>query len=367
MNIIILRTLIIVFLSLFITDILIQLGLFEKFKFIGKYFTKITKLPEFYSITFVTSFGSSIAANTMLASLQNEGKITKEEVFIGALFNSIPVYIKETFQYQIPIIIPILGGIVGIIYFSTFLLTGFFKFLVVIFLGRKFCRYENIIARSKIPHPSLRGSQSEPKQSDPKGRCEEQDSSPVIASPVAICNGAKQSPDRFGTGSAIPKNEIVSPSARNDRTEAIKNSFLHTMRIFSRIAIIYLIISYLTFLLTKTGYISELSNNIIPILKFFKLPECTLIPTTTFILSPLVGVSSLGALIKNNTITQMQGAISALIGSFLFLPVFAIRSTLPNYTGIFGIKLGILILTFSTLLGMLTRALVIFLILVLWR
>ncbi len=305
---IIFKTLLIVFLSLFITNILIQLGLFERIKFIGKYFTKITKLPEFYSITFVTSFGSAIAANTMLVSLQQEGKITKKETFIGALFNSIPVYIKETFQYQISIMIPLLGWVVGIIYFSTFLLAGFFKFLVVIILGRKFCSYSH-----------------------------------------------------FNVDKLNNENKKISLK------EAVKNSFFHTMKIFLRIAIIFIIISYLTIFLTKTGYISKLSNNIIPILKFFDLPDCVLIPTSTFILSPLIGVSSLGALIKNNTITEMQGAICALIGSFLFLPIYAIRSTLPNYTAIFGIKLGILILTFSTFICMLTRALVIFLILILWR
>lgn len=306
----ILKTLIIVFFSLFITDILIQLGLFEKVKFIGRYFTKITKLPEFYSITFVTSFGSPTAANTMLVSLQKENKLTRKEIFVGGLFNSLPVYIKETIQYQIPVIIPVLGGIVGIIYFLTFILAGFFKFLFILFLGRRFC---------------------------------------------------SSSSSNFNFENSNNENK------KNNFRNVVKNSFFHSARIFSRIAIVYIIVSYLTILLTKTGYISKLSNNIIPILKFLKLPNCVLVPISAFMLSPLVGISSLGTLINNGTITYKVGAISALLGSLLFLPVFAIRSTLPNYTAIFGIKLGSLILTFSTLIGMLTRALVICLILIFWR
>jgi precorrin-6Y C5,15-methyltransferase (decarboxylating) len=49
-------------------------------------------------------------------------------------------------------------------------------------------RNQTVVGRSELPHLSLRGSESEP----------------------------KQSPDRFGTVSAIPKKELASPSARND-------------------------------------------------------------------------------------------------------------------------------------------------------
>jgi ATP-dependent DNA helicase RecG len=54
---------------------------------------------------------------------------------------------------------------------------------------------KNVIARSEIPRLSLRGSQSEPKQSQ----------------------------DRLGTGSAISKRGIASPLARNDKGEEARN------------------------------------------------------------------------------------------------------------------------------------------------
>ena len=130
------RILIIMFFSLFVSGLLIELGLIRRLEFIGTPIARLANLPKESAISFVTSMGSVLAGNTMLAQFYREKTIDAKQTFLSALLNGVPVYIKETFTYQIPIMIPILGIKIGGIYFLSFLLSGFVKLFFVISYGK---------------------------------------------------------------------------------------------------------------------------------------------------------------------------------------------------------------------------------------
>jgi len=52
-----------------------------------------------------------------------------------------------------------------------------------------------------------------------------------------------------------------------------------------------------------------------------------------------------------------------MLGSMFMLPVFTIRSTLPNYTSIFGVKLGVSLTAVSAGISIMVRLLVLLLLL----
>ncbi|MBA3066622.1 hypothetical protein FP828_09055, partial [bacterium] len=119
------KTLFIMFISLTVTWALIRKGIIDKISFIGKPLTGIIGLPDETGIAFITSFGSSLSGNVMLSDFNKQGILTDYQTYLASLFSSIPIYIKESFIYQIPVIIPILGFKVGLIYFACFLFSGF--------------------------------------------------------------------------------------------------------------------------------------------------------------------------------------------------------------------------------------------------
>jgi len=292
------------FLSLFISNLFIELGLFKKLEFIGRPLVRLANLPGESAITFVTSFGSVLAANTMLAQLYREKIIDRRQTFLSALLNGIPVYIKETFTYQIPIIIPILGLKIGGIYFLSFLLAGVSRLFFIIFLGR-----------IKLEKPTA-------------------------------------SQDLFNTD---PLN-IAPATQRVDRI--LISAFRQLIKPFSKICAIFVSITFIVFLLMNSGATNGLKDIIQLLTDLFKLPASAAIGVCTYILNPLVGLTSIGTMARSGSLNNLQAITACMLGSLLALPLFAIRYSLPKYTAIFGFSLGSRILFVSTLLSMLVKGII---------
>ncbi len=295
------RILIIMFLSLFVSGLLIELGLIRRLKFFGTPIARSANLPKESAISFLASIGSPFAGNTMLARFYKEGRIDAKQTFLSALLNGVPVYIKETFTYQIPIMIPILGVKIGGIYLLSFLLSGFTRLFFVISCGKVMLR--------KI---------------DP-----DEDSNSVN---LSFTHPIKR---RFA--------------------QIIFSNLKKQVKIFSKVALLFLLMTFIVFLLINTGILDKAKNIVKPLTDLFKLPPEAVLPVTAYIFSPLIGATSLSTLVKEKVLTDLQAMIACMLGGFLMLPVFSLRYSLAKYIAIFGFGLGINIILVSTLLGMLVR------------
>jgi len=305
------RVLIVMFLSLYGSQVLIELGVFDKLAFIGRPLAKLARLPAEAGLTFVTSLGSVVAGNAMLARLHAEGKLDGGETFLIALLNSTPIYIRESFTYQLPVMLPLLGLKVGGVYFAAFLAAGVVRVLFVIIAGR-LC----------YARPARSGLEAQPKV-------------------AAAAEGGR-------------------PRLR----AALVDGFTRQKRILLRVCAIFVVITFLIFVLTNSGLISRVVPYVKPLTDLFDLPPSCVVPLGAYILSPLVGATSIGAMLRDGLLNEWQGIVACLLGSILMLPVFTLRFSFPRYAAIFGVDLGSKILATSTVLGMLTRAvfLVIFLV-----
>jgi len=303
------RTLLVMFISLFVSGVLMELGVFKKLEFLGRPLIRLARLPAESAITFITSAGSVLAGNTMLAKLYQEKRIGRRDVFLSALLNGIPVYVKETFTYQIPIIIPILGLKVGGIYFLSFLAAGIIKIIFIIVYG-----------------------QLTAKRLEPCGAT-------IDFSPAEDKSFARIYKDII---SAVLKRE---------------------MKVFFRVSMTFVPMTFIVFVLVNNGALGKLKKIVQPMTDFFKLPVSAAIPVSTYCLSPLVGATSIGTMLTDGVLSDFQAVVACMLGGFLMLPVFSIRYSLAKYTAIFGFSLGTNIVVVSMLLGMLVRAifLVIFL------
>ncbi|MCG2704949.1 MAG: hypothetical protein L6309_02650 [Candidatus Omnitrophica bacterium] len=296
------RTLLVMFISLFVSGVLMELGVFKKLEFLGRPLVRLARLPTESAITFITSAGSVIAGNTMLAKLYQEKRIGRREVFLSALLNGIPVYVKETFTYQIPIIIPILGFKVGGIYFLSFLASGIIKIIFVIVYGQ------------------------------------------LTAKRLKPCGAAI---DFF------PAED--KPFARTHK-DIISVVLKREMKVFFRVSMTFISMTFIVFVLVNNGALGKLKEIVQPMTDFFKLPVSAAIPVSTYMLSPLVGATSIGTMLKEGILSDFQAIVACMLGGFLMLPVFSIRYSLAKYTAIFGLSLGTNIVVVSTVLGMIVRA-----------
>jgi hypothetical protein len=86
----------------------------------------------------------------MVARFRDEGCLEEKEVVLCAIMNSIPVYFRELFTYQIPIVLPALGLVVGGFYAIVFIITALVKISVVVILSRLFLKE----GRCRVPEGS---------------------------------------------------------------------------------------------------------------------------------------------------------------------------------------------------------------------
>lgn len=284
-----------IFFGLVLAGMLMELGILDRLSVLSKPLVSMANLPSISASSFLVSLGSAVAANSMIAEFKMRGALDDRETVLCAMMNSIPVYIREILTYQIPVVVPLLGPVVGVFYAGVFVTTAIVKILVVIVLGRLMLRGRN--------------------------------------------------------GAEIP----WQPSRRNrDPLDATLKILRTQMRPFTRISITYMAMTLLVLSLNDHGFFERLS--VLPIAQTFGISPEAIVPLTTYVASPLIGISLLSPMIQSGSLTEIQAATVLMLGSIFMLPIFAMKSMVPNYTAIFGARVGLMIVTISTGLSVMVRA-----------
>ncbi|WP_129598553.1 nucleoside recognition domain-containing protein [Methanohalophilus profundi] len=286
--------LIMIFIGLWGAGLLIELGLMKKLSRLTRPLLKHTNLPESCGSAFLVAIGSTAAANSMVVQAKDKGCVNDREAILCALLNSTPAYVRGIITYQIPIILPALGPVVGGFYVMVFIISAVVKFSVVIILSKFWIKKQ--------------------------------------------------------------KNCTLDDGHNGDRPplkQAMKASFKKEKKLFLKIATIYLGMTTLVFALRERGFFEIFS--VLPLADLFGIPSESIIPLTTYIASPILGVSLLGPMIGEGSISYLQAMIVIMLGSMFMLPIFSIRTLLPRYISIFGPKLGVKIVTISTGMSILIR------------
>jgi len=300
------NTIFIMFCSITITYIMIKKGLFIYINKIIKPINNILKLPEQITLSSIVAFGSALSANIMLVEFYKMKMITERETYLGAILNSTSVTIKEIFTYQFPIIMPLLGLKSGIIYFFCFVSSIFIKW-VYIYLYLK-CDKKVINQRE---------------------------------------SGTKDS-----------KTFI------NKQQPKINISYKQQIKLFLKNCSIYIFITFIILYIMNMEITKYFEGLIEPITKILKLPSILIVPIITFIFSPVAGATSISLLLKKECINYIDAVLAIILGSFLLLPFFSLRSGLAKSISIFGVRLGIKILSTSTILTMISRLIFIVIIII---
>ena len=269
-------TMITVFLMLFLTGLMVEMNAFQRFSHLARPLVSISHLPAVSASTFVISLGSALAANTMIARLKAEGHLSERQAFLSAIMNSVPVYFRELFTYQMAFVIPVLGIFVGGVYAVISIATGLIKLALVMVLGRAY-----------LPGDSSASSSAS------------------------------------SASSTLPLPPLPPPAKKNFIDVAIK-SLRGQIRIFLRIAGLYFIMTFLVLYLSREGILQSL--DVIPMANFFSVPPETVIPLTIYVASPKAGITLLGPLIQNGGISETKALIVLMLGSLFMLPFYSLRS-----------------------------------------
>ena len=297
----------IMFISLFGIELFMQMGLMKYLKPIGTPVAKLANLPSESALSFLAAIGSMIAAHTMSAQFYADKKISDRELLLTGVLNTVPFHFKETLTFQLPIVLPLLGFRLCMIYIAAFWLTGILKLGFVILWGR------------------------------------------IRLQP------AVQSGDAFDNPECDPMDSDCVPRSLK---QLLVDTWFARKRMYIRMVTLLASVTFLIQLLLNSGLLGRLEGLIAPITSVFDLPAAVIGPISAYIFSPTVGITYMSNLMGQHVVTSYQAIVSLLAGGLLMIPVTRIRRTLPRYTAIYGLKNGTTICALTTGFSMLARILI---------
>nr|WP_320012543.1 hypothetical protein [uncultured Desulfobulbus sp.] len=307
------------FLALILTDLLFRYGLLARLEPLGAPLTRISRLPQLSTLTLIAALGSVLAANTMLVSYRQEGHLNDKEMVLSSLLNSTPAYLKELLTFHFPVIFPLLGPWVGSIYLATFCLAGGIKLLLVVIAGQ-------VLLERKVEK--------------------------------------KRGIDNFSQEMGCAPQKGTGQRTNESFLRVVGASLRKQSRLFLRIMTYSLGMMFLVFMGLELGLFQWTETLIGPMARHLGLPSIVLGPLGVYAVSPLAGISSMAALLSHQQITGEQAIVALMIGGLVMAPIIYLRSMVPNYVGLFGLRMGMLIVLLSLCCALSARLLVLLLVIV---
>lgn len=306
----------VMFISLFGVEVLMQMGAMRRLEPLARPLARVSRLPSESAFTFLTSLGSLVTANTMLARFHQDGRITDRELLASAVLNAVPLHFKETITFQLPVALPLLGLKLCLIYVGTLWLAGFMKLAFVMIYGRL-----RVEAREETRN----------------------------AFDEMVCDPEKQ--------------ECV----HRTFPQILKDAFTARRRLFRRMLLMLLAVTFVVQLLSKGGILDSFTVLIAPLTHLFGLPPEVVAPLSVYIINSTVGLTSIAALLHDGVVTEYQTILTLLAGGFIMIPIARLKGTLPRYSGIFGFRMGAAICGTTTTISLAARVIVTVLVVVFFR
>lgn len=282
--------------------LLIELGWVQKLGFLTAPFMRFGHLREEVGVSFLASFGSPTAGNSMVAELNKKGMIDRNETVIASIVNAFPstfIFLRDL----LPVLIVLLGT-TGLIYLGIVVAVGFLKTAVTLAMGR-------------------------------------------LLLPPKVSGVIEHS---------VMKKKFVT---------ALKNAIAASWPPLLRIIVTLVITAIIVFQLIDIGFFEMISVYLkdFPALKY--LPGEALPVIAAWFASNIAAYTLASRLLTEGILSSKEIVIALLVGRVLS-SLARLRFTIPYYTGIFTPALGMKIMLLSTLLQEGITVIVIIFLALLW-
>ena len=299
----------VMFISLFGVELFMQMGLMRYLKPVGSPLAKAARLPAETAVSFLSAVGSMIAAHTMAAGFHADGRLNNRELRLTGVLNTVPFHVKETLTFQLPIVLPLLGFRLAMIYISAFWLTGVLKLGYVLISGRLYG-----------------GDRSLPESGS----------------------------DPFSFNECAPGD---ADCLNRSFFALVKSSWHARKKMFFKMTGLLAVVTFIVQMLTLSGMMSWAEAGIAPLTRALGLSPAVIGPVTTYILSPTVGITYMSNLMSQGSVTGYEAITALMAGGLLMIPFTRLRRTLPRYMAIYGGRNGAAICVMTMGFALLSRVL----------
>lgn len=251
---------------------------------------RLGNLSDICGASFSMAFFSGVSANTMLAESYDQGKISKRELVLANLFNSLPTYflhLPTLFFITVPLIKSAAFVYVGLTLSAAFARTAF-----VLAVGR------------------------------------------ILLAPRPVgCVTCRLDESRTATG----------------WREAWRKAWGRFRKRIRRILIFTVPIYILFFMLTRAGFFDRVEGFIAEHVSLLSWLHPQSLSIVVFHIGAefTAGLAAAGALLAANTLPERDIVLALLVGNVLSSPVRGVRHQFPFYAGIFSPRLALELILYN--------------------
>ena len=293
----------VIVIGIILAELVVQLKLVRALGFLMLPITKFGHLRTECGVSFLTAFGSPVAANSMLMEFYTNKLIDRREVIIASMITAFPAIVMH-WPYMLPTLIPLIG-FPGVIYFCILMLGG------------------------------------------------------IIETGIVLVAGRLLLPKRNAEDTKIDKEQ------RPPLKEALKTSVKNARKMIKRILLIIVPCIVIVFVLMDIGVFELLETYLSGVAAYFPIPAEGLPIIAAQFAEPVVAYTIAGSLLSQGILDAKAVVLTLLIGDVL-ATITILRFIIPYYLGVFGPKLGTQIMTLATSLRLGVVVMIIVILALMW-
>lgn len=290
------RITLLIAIGVFLANLAVGFGVVERVAGLSRFLTGPANLPDEVGTAILTTAASTTAGYGMLAEFRESGMLDDRATLVAVTINTFFGFVQHIFTFYAPIMIPLLGLQVGILYVGSRALIALSITITGILAGTLLLSSANV-DRSAT---------------------------------VAADGGAQDA------GSDDPR-EVV--------REAWDRTLPKLRRIVPRLAVIYTLVVILTRITDLTA-LTEIAD---PLATLVGLPGAAIPVIAVFALDTTAGAATIAPLV-GDVFTPRTAVVTMLLGGIISFAVSTFKRSIPFQYGIWGAEFGSKVIVVNTAL-----------------
>jgi len=280
------RLLIFISIGLIVANIIESLNWTHRVAAIARPLVRLGHFSERVGAAFSIAIVSGVAANTMLAEAYDKKEMSKKELILANLFNSLPTYFLHL-PTVIVITLPLIKG-AAFIYVGITFTAALLRTITIVIIGRF-----------------------------------------ILPKPEELVD-------------IVPARQ-----SKQDWPDILRKTWRRFKKRIRKIALFTVPIYIIIFIMNRLQVFTLLESSMAEYLGFLPWlsPQAMGIITLHLAAELTAGLAAAGALLQDNILSYREIIIALLIGNILSSPLRAVRHQFPYYAGIFKPRLAIQLIT----------------------
>ncbi|XVH30264.1 nucleoside recognition protein [Haloferacaceae archaeon DSL9] len=288
----VLRISLLVSVAVYLANVAVAFGLVERIAGLSRLLTGPANLPDEVGTAILTTTASTTAGYAMLADLRESGYLDDTATLVAVTMNTFFGFVQHVFTFYIPVLIPILGLRVGVLYVGARALIALAITLVGILAGALLLSDRNV-------DPSI-----------------------------------QLDPDALDEGDRSPRARLVAAWERTAPT---------IRRLIPRLIVVYTLV---TLLIARVD-VSAITGAADPLATLVGLPAASLPVIAVYTFDTTAGAATIAPLL-GEVFTPRQAVATLLLGGIVSFAVSTFKRSIPFQYGIWGANFGSKVILVNT-------------------